>query len=326
MKILPSAFQELNFATFLLIILILISSLIIFYENSNINLKKLLLIFKKSNNGDTQKQEKKIKIKKLKCNHCQKLKLISELKVCSNCKKSSTSNRSRLINNQNQEKFQEDHDQDELIGYFCDEICQKLNWNSHKLICGNWKNLNQFIPNQLPSGFNDRSQVEKALKKWCDFYKNLLIFVTIHGLDLIRNPINSTKMILMVSLKSLLNQKDKSQTQNQPALQNDDELDIIKTFSLDHLGSLDLQTFSKSNPGLNQAFDELNRIRANILQKGGMGAAMLIVGCGPIVQVIPVGLPSRDDLEKVPRQKDWKTQFETAIKAGVKWDSSRNQT
>lgn len=75
------------------------------------------------------------------CSHCQTLKPIHLFKICSRCQSlTSTST------------------------YFCDQVCQKSNWKTHKLTCGTW-NQPQPIDNQLPHGLT-QSQLEQKLSLW----------------------------------------------------------------------------------------------------------------------------------------------------------------
>ncbi|KAH9810853.1 hypothetical protein DFH28DRAFT_902042 [Melampsora americana] len=213
-----------------------------------------------------------------KCENCSKEKPIKELKTCSRCK--STSN---------------------LNIYFCHQTCQKENWKSHKLNCGNFKNLLN-LNDDLPIGISTRNQLESKLGDWCEFHRHLLIFATIHALDIPKNPENSIQNLFLISIK--YNSTSSS-------------IPVHQTFSLDLFQVFHYKSFLELNPGMSSAFEEIESIRTKIKSKGGLGVAMLLVRCGPVVQVIPVGLPSQSDLNSVKREKDWKIQFETSIKAGL---------
>jgi len=82
---------------------------------------------------------------------------------------------------------------------------------------------------------------------------------------------------------------------------------------------LDTENFFSSNPGMSDALKEIESVRKRVKEKGGIGVAILLVRCGPIVQVFPVGLPSQADLDAVSRQTNWRAIFDQAIEAGVPW-------
>ncbi|KAG0149162.1 hypothetical protein CROQUDRAFT_653983 [Cronartium quercuum f. sp. fusiforme G11] len=217
-----------------------------------------------------------------KCSNCFKIKSIKQLKSCSRCKT-----------------------QNNLTIYFCDEKCQKENWKTHKFKCGNQNWIEpKPIQDHLPDGLS-RIELEQKLGKWCEFNRHILIYSTIQALDLIKNPQNSKLNLFLVSIN---HQLPKQINSNQP---------IHQTFSLDQFSPINLLAFNKSNPGMKSALDEMEKIRQNIIIKGGLGVAMLLVRCGPVVQVIPVGLPSQDDLNSVKRDKEWKSKFEETIKSGI---------
>lgn len=218
-----------------------------------------------------------------KCENCLKEKPIEELKTCSKCRTNSN-----------------------LNIYFCDQTCQKQSWKSHKLNCGNFNNLLN-INQTLPIGIKSREDLEHKLGQWCEFHRHLLIFATIHALDLPKTPSNSIQNLFLISI-NFNNKSSSSSTRSIP---------VHETFSLDLHQVFHYKSFLEVNPGMRSAFEEIESIRTKIKSKGGLGVAMLLVRCGPVVQVIPVGLPSQSDLNSVQREKDWKTQFESSIKAGL---------
>ncbi|KAA1074138.1 hypothetical protein PGTUg99_023853 [Puccinia graminis f. sp. tritici] len=223
------------------------------------------------------------------------------------------------------------------------EKCQRANWKTHKLICGNFKDLQPTSSdpytalNPLHPPSTDllsnahfekkRAEIEGLLKKWCEFHKNVLIFAAIHGLDLIRNPHNSKLILLMISLT--LNEENQSEKfteitddeDQDKAIKNQDgsQGSIHSKFTVAHVGSLDSANFFNANVGMSNAMKEIESVRTRVKEKGGLGVATLLIRCGPIVQVFPVGLPSQSDLDVVPRQTNWRAIFDEAIKSGIPW-------
>ncbi|POW16602.1 hypothetical protein PSHT_06656 [Puccinia striiformis] len=192
----------------------------------------------------------------------------------------------------------------------CDHQCQKANWKTHKLICGNFKDLQQTTPdpsdpsnplpphNLLGNAFFEkrRAEVEALLKK-C----------------LASTDEDGSEKFTEITDDEV---KPESAAQNKNL---NPEQSIHGKFSVAHVGSLDSANFFKSNPGMAGALKEIETVRQRVKEKGGIGVAILLVRCGPIVQVFPVGLPSQADLDAVPRQTNWRAIFDEAIKAGVAW-------
>ncbi|KNE95599.1 hypothetical protein PSTG_11089 [Puccinia striiformis f. sp. tritici PST-78] len=322
--------NQIDISTVALSILSLISLLVIYLQYQNVLLSPYTNLKKKTspNSAPTSSSPPSSKEKFARCRECSKQSLISALKICSKCRISPS---------------QQDRDPNDLNFYYCDHKCQKANWKTHKLICGNFKDLQQTTPdpsdpsnplpphNLLGNAFFEkrRAEVEALLKKWCEFHKNLIIFAAIHGLDLIRNPQNSKQILLMISLASTdedgsekFTEITDDEVKPESAAQNKNlnpEQSIHGKFSVAHVGSLDSANFFKSNPGMAGALKEIETVRQRVKEKGGIGVAILLVRCGPIVQVFPVGLPSQADLDAVPRQTNWRAIFDEAIKAGVAW-------
>jgi hypothetical protein len=78
-------------------------------------------------------------------------------------------------------------------------------------------------------------------------------------------------------------QEDTSRTDLDKSNQKDDL--IHRKFSVVHVGSLDGENFFNSNPGMLGALKEIENVRKRVKEKGGIGVAILLVRCGPIVQV-----------------------------------------
>jgi len=316
--------DQIDRSNIVLTILSLISLLVIYLQYKNVLLSPYTNLKPKN---AAPKPSSSSKSTLARCRECSKLKPIAELKICSKCRiPSSTS---------------QDHGAaKDLNFYYCDHKCQKSNWKTHKLICGNFKDLERSSddplnphvapPNNLISNAyfeKRRGEIEALLKKWSEFHRNLLIFAAIHALDLIRNPLNSKQILLMISLK--LNDENQSNKfteltdnndQENTANKEDQSQDLIhRKFSVVHVGSLDTENFFSSNPGMSDALKEIESVRKRVKEKGGIGVAILLVRCGPIVQVFPVGLPSQADLDAVPRQTNWRAIFDQAIEAGVPW-------
>ncbi|CAH7678659.1 hypothetical protein BY996DRAFT_4579858 [Phakopsora pachyrhizi] len=216
------------------------------------------------------------------CSNCFKVKRTDELKRCSRCQSS----------------------------FFCDLNCQKANWKSHRSICKDWNNIldkQNLFQQVLPNGLT-RATVEKMLNRWCEFHKHLLIFATIHGLDLPRSPGNSLTTILLISLRT----------------ENDDDgyvenLPMNRLFEISNIGPFDLERFLNLNPGMSNVFERLTKFQEEVRLKGGLGVAMVLVTCGSVVQAIPVGLPSMSDLDTIKREKNWRDQFDQALESGIRW-------
>lgn len=324
--------NQIDGSTTVLTILSLVSILVIYLQYKQVLLSPYSNLKPKTTATNTTTNPSSSKPKLARCRECSKLKPIAELKICSKCK---------IPMNQDQ------LDSNDLNFYYCDQKCQKSNWKTHKLICGNFKDLQRTSGNPAdplnppispPENLiskayfeKRRAEIEVLLKEWSEFHKNLLIFAAIHGLDLIRNPLNSKQILLMISLKRTEaddesqkfteiaddGQEDTSRTDLDKSNQKDDL--IHRKFSVVHVGSLDGENFFNSNPGMLGALKEIENVRKRVKEKGGIGVAILLVRCGPIVQVFPVGLPSQADLDMVPRQKDWRAIFDQAIEAGVPW-------
>lgn len=74
--------------------------------------------------------------------------------------------------------------------------------------------------------------------------------------------------------------------QENTAHKEDQSQDVIhRKFSVVHVGSLDAENFFSSNPGMLDALKEIESVRKRVKEKGGIGVAILLVRCGPIVQV-----------------------------------------
>ncbi|KAA1110095.1 hypothetical protein PGT21_010208 [Puccinia graminis f. sp. tritici] len=324
--------NQIDRSTVALTILSFISLLVIYLQHKKILLSpysnlKLKTSTEPSSSTSSSNPPSSTEDKSARCRECSKLKLISELKICSKCKIPPTQN-----SNTNDLNF-----------YYCDQKCQRANWKTHKLICGNFKDLQPTSSdpyaalNPLNSPPTDllsnahfekkRAEIEGLLKKWCEFHKNVLIFAAIHGLDLIRSPHNSKLILLMISLT--LNEENQSEKfteitddeDQDTAIKNSDvsQGPIHSKFTVAHVGSLDSANFFNANVGMSNAMKEIENVRTRVKEKGGLGVATLLIRCGPIVQVFPVGLPSQSDLDAVPRQTNWRAIFDEAIKSGIPW-------
>ncbi|WAR54245.1 hypothetical protein PtB15_3B759 [Puccinia triticina] len=325
--------NQIDLSTVTLSILSLISILVIYLQYTKVLLSPYSNLKLKTSSTSSSASASSSQERFARCRECSKLKPISELKICSKCKIPPSP----------------DQDTNDLNFYYCDQKCQKANWKTHKLICGNFKDLQPTSadpyapvnPLHSPPTSNllshadfekKRAEIESLLKKWCQFHKNVLIFAAIHGLDLIRNPPNSKLILLMISLT--LNEKEKTEKFTEITGEEDQEANTQKDlkpqdgaqdpmssnlFSVAHVGTLDSTNFFKSNPGMSNALKEIEGVREKVKEKGGIGVAVLLVRCGPIVQVFPVGLPSQADLDAVPRQTNWRAIFNEAIKSGVPW-------
>ncbi|WAR52398.1 hypothetical protein PtB15_1B840 [Puccinia triticina] len=212
------------------------------------------------------------------CRECSKLKPISELKICSKCKIPPTP----------------DQDTNDLNFYY---YLQPTSADPYAPV----NPLHSPPTSNLLSHADfekKRAEIESLLKKWCQFHKNVLIFAAIHGLDLIRNPPNSKLILLMISLT--LNEKEKTEKFTEITGEEDQETNTQKDlkpqdgaqdpmssnlFSVAHVGTLDSTNFFKSNPGMSNALKEIEGVREKVKEKGGIGVAVLLVRCGPIVQV-----------------------------------------
>ncbi|EGG09121.1 uncharacterized protein MELLADRAFT_96392 [Melampsora larici-populina 98AG31] len=267
-----------NYSTILLFIPTLTAILIAYLQHKNLITSPF-----SQPKPSTKTKPNQIEKAKAKCENCLNEKPIQELKTCSRCKEISN-----------------------LSIYFCNQSCQRSNWKSHKLNCGQLKNLLKVNEN-LPDGISSRDQLEHLLGNWCEFHRHLLIFSTIQALEIPKHPLNSLQNLFLISINFNPNQTNQTK-----------EDEIHSRFSLDFFQVLHSKSFLEINPAMNSAFEEIDSIRFKIKQKGGTGVAMLLVRCGPVVQVIPVGLPSQNDLNSVKYEKDWKVQFENSIKAGIK--------
>lgn len=384
-------FNSIDPSTILLTILTLISLTVIYLQHKNILLSPYSSSIEpsqKQNQTDRKKSPESRMFnpfpsqdhgfdhpsgpKWARCRHCSRSKPIASLKMCSRCKLPSAAQKAPIPPASSPEDPPVRSDSTHVDPpreptpdfnvYYCDQTCQRSNWKSHKLVCGQFKDLRSTLsPAPTQRSRSHRLSIrdfitwddgQAWMKEWSEFHKNLLIFTTIQALDLIRCPQNSITLVNVINLEinkahprvirlvsSSLEPEDRKMFELSDEVQkiqdriprppglggSDDDQDskIYDVFRVTHFGPVEALNLSRTNHQMFNITTSLDRLRMDVRLKGGMGVASLFVCHERVFRHIPIVLPSQADLDAVPRHPNWRELFDEAIKSGISWNSTR---
>lgn len=174
-----------------------------------------------------------------------------------------------------------------LCAVYCSENCQKMVWNSHRPTC-RFNAAQMALAEQQGSDLYGDSKLSQHLRKFVSRHEELIQWAAVQALEIKRAPFNMTQKALVIVLDHRPHPKS------------------LLQFTVKQAQTTPLDTLLRdSEPTL---LSELQQREARSRARGGLGALVVIVQCGGIIQVVPVEVPchltwdSRDDWEPTLRK------------------------